>query len=100
VFGNLNIRNPNPKAEEIGRQDLGSIMRAIGLASVQDSDQLIGGKLQIKLTTRHQEGYEPTNEVKGYKAASGSATQSFSAPQASGQPSPQAASATPPWAKK
>ena len=25
VFGNLNVRNPNPKAEEIGRQQLGEI---------------------------------------------------------------------------
>lgn len=54
VFGNLNIRNPNPKAEEIGRQQLGELMRAIGLPSVQDTDQLIGGSLQIKLTVRKQ----------------------------------------------
>ena len=32
VFGNLNIRNASAKAEEIGRQQLGDIMRAIGLA--------------------------------------------------------------------
>ena len=32
VFGNLNIRHPTPQAEESGRQDLGSLMRAIGLA--------------------------------------------------------------------
>jgi len=42
VFGNLNIKNPNPKAEEIGRQQLGELMRAIGLSTVQDTDQLIG----------------------------------------------------------
>ena len=49
VFGNLNIKNANPKAEEIGRQQLGDIMRAIGLAKVTDTDQLIGGQIAIKL---------------------------------------------------
>lgn len=98
VFGNLNIRNPNPKAEEIGRQQLGDLMRAIGLASVQDTDQLIGGQLSIKLAIRTQEGYEPTNDVKGFKAlSSGAPAAGFAAP-AQTQAAP--ASATPPWAKR
>jgi len=57
VFGNLNIKNPNPKAEEIGRTELGNIMRAIGLAKVTDTDQLIGGELVIKLEVKHDETY-------------------------------------------
>ena len=72
VFGNLNIKNPNPKAEEIGRQDLGSIMRAIGLAKVTDTDQLLGGSLEIKLAVTKSEQYGEGNEVKGYKALEGS----------------------------
>ena len=69
IFGNINIRNANPKAEEIGRQNLGDIMRAIGLAKVSDTDQLIGGQLQIKFTIRPADGkYEASNEVRGYKA--------------------------------
>ena len=72
VFGNLNIKNPNPKAEEIGRQDLGAIMRAIGLARVTDTDQLIGGQLSIKIKIRPGDGqYEATNEINGYKALDG-----------------------------
>lgn len=98
VFGNLNIRNPNPKAEEIGRTQLGELMRAIGLASVQDTDQLIGGQLQIKLSIRKQEGYEPSNDVKGFKALTGAAPK---VQQAGGiQPQAAAASAAPPWAKR
>jgi hypothetical protein len=42
VFGNLNIANPNQKAEEIGRQQLRELMVSIGLNSVSDTDQLIG----------------------------------------------------------
>ena len=35
VFGNLNIKNASAKAEEIGRQQLGEIMRAIGAAMAE-----------------------------------------------------------------
>ena len=52
IFGSVNIRNQSQKAEEIGRQQLGEIMRAIGLAKVEDTDQLIGGQLQIKIKIR------------------------------------------------
>lgn len=99
VFGNLNIRNQNPKAEEIGRQQLGELMRTIGLASVQDTDQLIGGQLQIKLSIRQQEGYEPSNDVKGFKALTGAAP-AMSAPQQRPAAAPSPASATPPWAAR
>lgn len=112
VFGNLNIKNPNPKAEEIGRQQLGDVMRAIGLTRVTDTDQLISGSLQIKVSVKESDGqYEASNEIKGFKAINGSqppmpnngvlaahvatgeknATVSQSAP---------AASSAPPWAKK
>ncbi len=87
VFGNINIKNANPKAEEIGRQQLGEIMRAIGLARVQDTDQLIGGNLQIKLAIRESEGYEPQNEFKGFKAIEGSAPPSAHAPAPAAAPS-------------
>lgn len=103
VFGNLNIKNPNPKAEEIGRQQLGEIMRAIGLAKVTDTDQLIGGSLQIKLEIRQQEGYAPNNDVKGFKATSGSVPTpaAASAPAQTAAAAPAASGkAAPPWAKK
>ena len=104
VFGNLNIKNASAKAEEIGRQQLGELMRAIGLARVTDTDQLIGGVLQIKLDVRAAtEQYPAQNEVKGFKAITGSAP-SFAAPSASPAASAPAAAApakaTPPWAKK
>lgn len=103
VFGNLNIKNPNPKAEEIGRQQLGDLMRAIGLSKVTDTDQLIGGILQIKLSIQTQDGYEPSNDVKGYKSVS-VGVPTFAAPAASTAASSPAASApskaTPPWARK
>ena len=102
VFGNLNIKNANPKAEEIGRQQLGDIMRAIGLAKVTDTDQLIGGQIAIKLEVKQDEQYGASNEVKGFKSVSGSAAPTAaSIPAKTAAPAPAAsAKAAPPWAKK
>lgn len=100
VFGNLNIRNQSPKAEEIGRQQLGEICRAIGLAKVSDTDQLIGNSLMIKLDVEKSEQYGDKNQVKGFKPIAGGA------PPRTAVASPAAATpaattkAAPPWAKK
>lgn len=97
VWGNINIRNANPKAEEIGRQQLGEIMRATGIARVTDTDQLIGLTMGIKIAIREaQNGYEAQNEVKGWKSTQGSAAP---AP-AFVPPSPAPAGKQPPWAKR
>jgi hypothetical protein len=72
VWTNLNIKNPTPKAEEIGRQQLDSLMRSIGIATVEDTDQLIGGSCTIKVSIRRSEEWGDSNEVKAYKAIDGS----------------------------
>jgi len=97
VFGNLNIKNASTKAEEIGRQQLGEIMRAIGLGKVSDTDQLIGGNLGIKLTVRT--GEYAGNEIKGFRALNGAAP-AAAVPFKSVAPSATPAKAAPPWAKK
>ena len=99
VFGNLNIRNQSPKAEEIGRQQLGDICRAIGLARVGDTDQLIGNSLMIKLDIEKSEQYGDKNQVKGFKPIAGGAP---SVPVRSSVQNVAAApaKAAPPWAKK
>ena len=99
VFGNLNIRNQSPKAEEIGRQQLGDICRAIGLARVGDTDQLIGNSLMIKLDIEKSEQYGDKNQVKGFKPIAGGAP---SVPVRSSVQNGAAApaKAAPPWAKK
>jgi hypothetical protein len=99
LFTNINIRNPNPKAEEIGRQQLGSLLRAIGLASLTDTDQLIGGEFSGKVTVKNDPTYGPGNEIKGFKAIGGSPAPSV-AQSAPAQNSAPAGGATPPWVKK
>lgn len=98
VFGNINTKNKSSQAEEIGRQQLGSIMRAVGLNTLNDTDQLIGSTLQIKVGISEQAGYEPSNDVRGYKAIEGGAM-----PQAQ-QFAPESTNSAPksaaPWAKK
>jgi len=99
IYGNLNIKNPSPKAEEIGRQQLGEIMRAIGLARIDNTDQLIGKSLSIKLEVKLSEQYGDGNEVKGFKALAGG---TLPAPGLT-MPAlavPMPAKAAPPWAKK
>lgn len=98
VFGNLNIQNPNPKAEEIGKDQLRQILRAAGLPPIEDSDELIGATLQIKLSIRSDAQYGDRNEVKGFKPIDGSKPP---APAAKAAPAaaPKAAGSTPPWKK-
>lgn len=108
VFGNLNIKNKSEKAESIGRAQLGELMRALGLAKLTDTDQLVGGSLSIKLDVREArtdeatgKTYEASNDVKGFKASgdamAASAVPSFSKPASA---APKADGAAPPWAKK
>jgi len=93
VFTNLNIRNKNPKAEEIARQQLGDIMRAGGLATLTDTDQLVGVSLQIKVAVRAAtDDYAASNDIKGFKAIEGGATPSAPQPESSVAPSEKA-----PW---
>ena len=99
VFGNLNIKNPSAKAEEIGRQQLGEIMRAIGLAKVTDTDQLIGNQISIKLEVKNDPQYGASNEVKAFKSVSGSAAPAAS-PASPAAAAPATTKAAPPWAKK
>lgn len=99
VFANLNIKNPNPKAEEIGRQQLGELMRAIGLARVTDTDQLIGGSLGLKLAVVKSEQYGDSNDVKGFKSLTVGRAMAVET-KAAAQSAPAPGKAAPPWAKK
>jgi hypothetical protein len=98
IFGNLNIKNASTKAEEIGRQQLGEIMRAIGLAKVSDTDQLIGGNLSIKLSMKT--GEYAGNEVKAFRALNGAAPAPTSILSTPSSVKTAPAKAAPPWAKK
>jgi len=108
VFSMLNIQNPSQKAEAIGRGQLGDILRILGIqaATFEDTDQLLGGQLCVKLAIKEaKDPYPAGNDVKSYKpltggtpAATPASRQAAPAPQRQSAPAPAAKS--PPWAKK
>lgn len=96
LFSKLNIRNQSAKAEEIGLQQLGSILRAINLAAIEDTDQLIGGVMDVKVTIKAAtDQYPASNEVKAYKPLSGAAP--AKPQQAAAQPQQASTPAKRPW---
>jgi len=96
IFATLNVRNPSPEAERRGRAQLGEIMRAVGLPKIDDSDELIGCSIVIRVKIKPpSNGYDARNEVGGFKSASGALPQVTSSPEPTAQPS----GAKPPWQK-
>lgn len=115
LFDRINLQNKNPVAVEIGYKTLSAICHAVGVIQVQDSQQLHGRPLQLKVSLRAAgpgadgKHYEASNEVKGYKGMDGAGVPMAGAPaggapswapQAPAQqaaPAPQQAAPTPPW---
>jgi hypothetical protein len=68
VFDQLNIDNPNPKAVEIGYGSLSAICHATDVIDMQDTEQLHGIPLEVKVAIAPAEGqYAASNQVKGYR---------------------------------
>lgn len=74
IFDRLNLNNKNPKAVEIAYQTLSAICHATGVIQLQDSTQLHGIPLSVKVKVKPAEGgYSESNEVAGYKRIEGAA---------------------------
>lgn len=102
VFDRLNLQNNNPLAVEIAYKTLSAICHATGVMQVQDSSQLHGIMLQVRVVQKaaHTEGgqtYDASNEVKGYKPAEGGVAGGPPAGFAPPAPAPAPAPTTP-WA--
>lgn len=68
IFSGLNLRNANPVAQEIAYKQLSAICHAVGVMQVQDSQQLHGRPLKVKVKVRAASGdYEASNEITAYK---------------------------------
>ena len=68
VFTGLNLKNANPVAQEIAYKQLSAICHAVGIMQVQDSQQLHGRPLKIKVKVRAASGdYEASNDITAYK---------------------------------
>ena len=104
VFTRLNLRNANPAAQEIAYKQLSAICHATGVLQVQDSQQLHGRPMKIKVSVRAASGdYEASNELKAFKNINEQVDGPVGAPAAqggapwAGQQAPAAQQAAP-WA--
>jgi hypothetical protein len=68
LWANLNIQNPNPKAQEIGLAQLKGVFDACGLVGDADTDETIGHLVKVQVSidkndaTRNQvQGFFPSN---------------------------------------
>jgi hypothetical protein len=67
VFDRLNLWNKSMQASEIAQRQLSAYCHATGVMILQDSTQLHGIPIKIKLSVRTQDGYDPSNDVKAVK---------------------------------
>lgn len=91
VFTNLNIENKNPTAVNIAYADLSAICRVCGVVDLQDTVQLHGIPLQIKVTIKPADearGYDAGNNVKGYRDQYGRDPKELGGTAAPAQPAP------------
>lgn len=85
IFQDITLRNNNQIAQQIGRKQMAQLVSACGKSSVQDSSDLHGIPMEIKVAIKIDKTgqYDPTNEVKKFAAIAGSRPQFSSQPQAS-----------------
>lgn len=68
IWDRLNLDNPNQKAVEIAVQRLAEICQAVGKQKVNDSEELHGIPMRVKVRIRKGDnGYEDSNEIFGYQ---------------------------------
>jgi len=73
LFPSINLVNDNPQAVEIGMRELAALGLACGLQAITDTAELMDQIAAAKVAVKHDEGFEPGNEVKAYKATTDAA---------------------------
>jgi len=98
VFDRLNLNNQNQTAVEIAQRALASICRSVEVPNPKNSDELRDKPLMVKVSVRPAEnGYEASNDVKGYDSASGGTKPVAETVSATAEPAVANGAATPPW---
>jgi len=64
LWANLNIVNPSAVAEKIGRAELASLCKAVGVANPKESEEL--HDVPVIITVRKDKRDATRNEIKGY----------------------------------
>lgn len=106
IFQDITLRNQNPVAQQIGRKQMAQLVGACGRSSVQDSSDLHGIPMEIKVAIRIDKTgqYDPSNEVKKFAAVANQRPAFSAQPQITAQGQPTSAqqpaapqSELPPW---
>jgi hypothetical protein len=72
LFGRLNIKNANPVAEKIAKEQLSALCHAIGKVVITETTDLHGIPFNVKVSFRKGDGqYDDSNEIKGFMPAGG-----------------------------
>lgn len=104
VWDRLNLQNPNQTAVEIAQRALSAICHAVGVLTPGDSSELHDRPFEVKLSVRPgRDDYEPTNEVKAYRAIGGTGSGGATPPPSTARTKSAAtrsAATAAPWKKK
>lgn len=73
LWARLNLKNPNVTAVEIAKRELSAICHAVGVLKPKSKENLHGIPLVAKVVVKDNQNGDPTNEIKGWKAADGGA---------------------------
>ena len=75
VFDNLNLWHPNAKAVKIATERLNAIGKALGMASISDTDQLLAKQVMISVVVESNNGGTPRNSITDYRPAAAAGSQ-------------------------
>jgi hypothetical protein len=103
VWVQLNLVNPNETTVKIAQEQLSAICHATGVLKLKNSSQLHNIPMQCRVTIRQSKGYDPQNDIKGWKAPDGGTASVASPAQPTATVAAAAAPASanaPAWAQK
>jgi hypothetical protein len=98
VWVQLNLQNPNETTVRIAQEQLSAICHATNVLKLHNSSQLHNIPMQCRVTIRQSKGYEPQNDIKGWKALDGATPAAAVPTPAAAAPAP--STAAPAWAQK
>ena len=71
IFDNFHLWNPSAQAVEISQRRMGALFKASGFPTMGPTDDLLGKQVKVRVKVRDADnGYDASNEVKGYLTSS------------------------------
>lgn len=71
VWANYCHQHENRQTRSIARSQIAAICHSVGKPNAQNTDEILGGELRVKLSVSPADGkYEARNEAKGFKSLS------------------------------